>query len=159
MMKLLWTGIISYHSAKNGKVWNFFYKASKNYSEISMKNAFKGPKCPWNDIRTIDSKNIPKTLEVENFKLIIMNNIVRTSLTFLVGAGVGVAAGMLTAPRSGKQTREKISNEFDEKKNELESIANKKLDEAKNLLNQAVEKQTANGKKVLDKVKESATFS
>lgn len=88
-----------------------------------------------------------------------MNNIVKTSLTFLVGAGVGVAAGLLTAPRSGKKTREKISNDFDEKRSELESMANKKLDEAKNLLNQAVEKQAENGKKVLEKVKKTATFS
>ena len=86
-------------------------------------------------------------------------NTSKTILTFLLGAGVGVATGILTAPRSGKKTREKISNDLEDKKNELESIANHKLEEAKSFLNYKVEKQTENGKKALDKVKEVATIS
>ncbi|GAB4242465.1 MAG: hypothetical protein Tsb0034_19920 [Ekhidna sp.] len=82
----------------------------------------------------------------------------KSILTFMLGAGVGVATGILTAPRSGKKTREKISNDFEEKKNELEEMANKKLEEAKGFLNQTVERQTENGKKFLDKVKETATM-
>lgn len=36
-----------------------------------------------------------------------MNNTIKTILSFAIGTGVGLAAGLLTAPRSGKQTREK----------------------------------------------------
>ncbi len=64
-----------------------------------------------------------------------MNNAAKTILSFAIGTGVGLATGLLTAPRSGKKTREQISNEIDRQKNALEESATNKLNEAKELLN------------------------
>lgn len=79
---------------------------------------------------------------------------IRIILTFLIGAGVGAAAGILTAPRSGKKTREKLSDDMIDIKKSLEDAANEKLEEAKALLNKTVNKQAENSKGAIDKMKE-----
>lgn len=82
-----------------------------------------------------------------------MNNTTKTILSFAIGTGVGLATGILTAPRSGKKTREKIGDEFDKQKQALEEAATSKLNEAKDLLNSTLEKQLDKGKNSIEKVK------
>ncbi len=75
----------------------------------------------------------------------------------IMGIGAGLGIGMLTAPRSGKRTRDKMMKDFNTKKNEWEKIATKKLDEAKEILNDSVKKQTEAGKKAIEDMKKAAT--
>lgn len=74
-------------------------------------------------------------------------------LSFTIGAAVGVAAGMLTAPRSGKRTRVILGSEFDRTKTALEEAATSKLNEAKEILNSTIDTQLAKGKEGIEKVK------
>jgi gas vesicle protein len=80
-------------------------------------------------------------------------------LTFAVGAGAGLLAGLLTAPRSGKESRKMISDEIDNTKTALEDAANQKLEEAKSYLNNTIETQMDNGKKAIENIKEKVTVS
>jgi gas vesicle protein len=84
-----------------------------------------------------------------------MNNTIRTLAATIVGAGAGFIAGLLTAPRSGKETRKKLSEEIDSKKEILEETANEKLDEAREILNKTVDEQAKRGKKTIEKMKDA----
>lgn len=78
-------------------------------------------------------------------------------LSIGIAAGVGMAVGILTAPRSGKRTRARIKDEFEEHKSALEEAANKKLKEAKKVLNNSVEKQLKNGKTIIESARKELT--
>ena len=77
----------------------------------------------------------------------------KSLLSFTIGAAVGVAAGILTAPRSGKRTRVMIGGEIDRTKSALEEAAASKLNEAKEILNNTIDAQISKGKESIDKVK------
>jgi len=77
----------------------------------------------------------------------------RYILSIGIAAGAGLAIGILTAPRSGKRTRAMLRDDFDEKKAELEDIANKKMKEAKKTIKKSAQKQLENGKSILDTAK------
>lgn len=76
-------------------------------------------------------------------------------LSIGIAAGAGLAIGILTAPRSGKRTRERLLDEFEDTKKAIDEVANKKLREARELLNKTVEKQRNNGKEAIHKLKET----
>ncbi|MDW3209493.1 MAG: YtxH domain-containing protein [Reichenbachiella sp.] len=78
--------------------------------------------------------------------------------SFVIGAGAGLAAGYLTAPRSGKESREKLVDESKEYKDALEKAATQKLAEAKTILNKTIKEKSAQGKQILDQVAEKATM-
>ncbi len=78
-------------------------------------------------------------------------------LSIGIAAGAGMAIGILTAPRSGKRTRARLMDEFDETKSALEDKATKKLNEAKRMLNESVQNQLKNGKSILDSAKKELT--
>ena len=80
-------------------------------------------------------------------------NIVKSILTIGIAAGVGIATGMLIAPRKGKQTRAKLLKDFDRQKDSLELAANRKLEEAKSILAKTIEVQKKNGVSATKKVK------
>jgi gas vesicle protein len=72
-----------------------------------------------------------------------------------IAAGAGLAVGVLTAPRSGRKTRERIMDEIDETKKAIEDAANKKLKEAKDRLNKSIKAHQSNGKEANSKLKEA----
>lgn len=47
------------------------------------------------------------------------NNNGKTVLALLAGAAIGASIGILFAPDKGSKTREKIKDDFDDKKNEI----------------------------------------
>ena len=71
-----------------------------------------------------------------------------------IAAAAGFGIGLLTAPRSGKRTRAKLMDEFEETKGVIEDAASKKLKEAKNILNETVNTTKEDGKKAIDLLKE-----
>ncbi|AWW31285.1 gas vesicle protein [Echinicola strongylocentroti] len=73
-------------------------------------------------------------------------------LAFVLGAGVGAAFGVLFAPDSGNNTRDRLSYQLSRYKAELEDII-KDLMEGKDLpLNEA----KSEGKKVISEAKDKA---
>lgn len=84
-----------------------------------------------------------------------LRNILALGLAAVAGYGIG----LLTAPRSGKRTRNKIMDEFDETKGLIEDAASKKLKEAKKILNETVDATKEDGKKAINKLKEKAHLS
>lgn len=88
-----------------------------------------------------------------------MNTILKTLFTFLAGAIIGSITALLTAPRSGKDTRKKIADDFNAQKEKLEEAATKKLEEAKEILNKGIENSQEASKKQIDKVAETLKVS
>lgn len=82
----------------------------------------------------------------------------KQALSFIVGAGAGLITGLLTAPRSGKKTRQKLANDLDEFKHNVEKTTNRKLEEAKEILNDQVDKQVKKGKATVDKMRKATKF-
>lgn len=72
----------------------------------------------------------------------------RIFTSFLIGAGVGVIAGILLAPRSGKDTMKQVSDATGEWKDQLGSLLNK----AGSLASEYADK----GKQYASQVSESA---
>jgi gas vesicle protein len=74
------------------------------------------------------------------------------TLMFMAGAGIGVALGLLFAPETGKNTRDKLSYQLSKYSEDLEELI-KNLREGKNLpLNQA----KSEGNKVISDAKNKA---
>ncbi|WP_266367472.1 YtxH domain-containing protein [Tellurirhabdus rosea] len=71
----------------------------------------------------------------------------RSTRDFLLGFLTGVAAGMLTAPRSGRDTRDYLKNEADRRSKDLQGQWQKgveqvkaQVDQVKSQINQQVDK-------------------
>ena len=78
-------------------------------------------------------------------------------LSLGIAAGAGLAIGVLTAPRKGKHTRNRISNEINNAKDTLEEAANEKLAEAKSIIDKTIKEQKNKGAATIAKLKEAAT--
>ncbi len=75
-------------------------------------------------------------------------------LTIGIATGVGAVLGILTAPRSGRRTRARLMDDFEESRLALSDAANKKLKEAKKIVNDSMERHIDHGKQLLNKGKE-----
>ncbi len=73
---------------------------------------------------------------------------------FIFGAAVGVAAGMLFAPRSGVETRKKLEKKAREYSEDMTKNVGKKIDELKEQMDDFANETKAKMKKVIpeDKV-------
>ena len=78
-----------------------------------------------------------------------MNTTAKIITGVLVGASVGIVAGILMAPDSGKNTRVKIAN----KTKDLKNLMAGTLDDVKNAYNKEVESLMTNGKSGFDSLK------
>jgi gas vesicle protein len=84
--------------------------------------------------------------------MFIMNKNSNSLLAFVLGAGIGATAGILFAPDSGNNTRDKLSYQLIRYKEELEDLV-KDLVDGKNLpLNEA----KSEGNKVITDAKNKA---
>lgn len=75
----------------------------------------------------------------------------------LIGAAAGVVAGMLTAPKAGKETRADIKEKASELKTEAAKraeAAKQRTDEVVGDVKEKVESYTDRGEKVVDEVKQ-----
>ena len=81
----------------------------------------------------------------------------KTILSIAGGVGAGLAVGYLTAPRSGKKTREKIVHDAEETRKNMEAAIAAKLREAKELINKSVGRAEENGQAVLEEAKEATS--
>lgn len=87
-----------------------------------------------------------------------MNNM-KTIFTFLAGSALGVTVGFLTAPRSGKKSRQILKKEIDQTADAVVATSENRLEEAKGILNRTVAEKAKRGKKAIDRLKETVTGS
>ncbi|MDX5338464.1 MAG: YtxH domain-containing protein [Cyclobacteriaceae bacterium] len=73
-------------------------------------------------------------------------------LAFMVGAGVGAALGILFAPDTGANTRDKLSFQLSKYKKELEDLIDELMDGKEIHLNEA----KSEGKRVISEAKNKA---
>lgn len=87
-----------------------------------------------------------------------MNTELKVVLGFLTGAALGSAAGLLLAPKSGRETREMLNEELNTLKKDLESAAADKLKESRKTYNETVKDLTKKGKTTLEDLKSAVSF-
>jgi gas vesicle protein len=75
-----------------------------------------------------------------------------TLLAFMVGAGVGAALGILFAPDTGANTRDKLSFQLSKYKKELEDLIDELMEGKELHLNEA----KTEGKRVISEAKNKA---
>lgn len=78
-----------------------------------------------------------------------MNTTSKVLTAVLVGASVGIIAGILIAPDSGKHTREKIVG----KTKDLKNLMTDSMADVKNAYNREIESLMNNGKSGIDSMK------
>jgi gas vesicle protein len=78
-----------------------------------------------------------------------MNTTTKVLTGVLVGASVGIIAGILIAPDSGKRTREKIAG----KTRDLKNLMTDSMVGVKNAYNREIESLMNNGKSGIDSMK------
>ncbi|MDH5379988.1 MAG: YtxH domain-containing protein [Cyclobacteriaceae bacterium] len=81
------------------------------------------------------------------------NGKLKVAAGFVVGTLAGVAIGYLTAPSSGKSTREKIIKKGDDITGEIKGYAEEKVAMMKDLYNESINKMTGKGKKSVEEDK------
>lgn len=83
-----------------------------------------------------------------------MNNTTKIIGGFLAGAALGVAAGVLMAPDSGKRTRRRLADKSKEYSDQLSDSVSKTLDTVKSSYNKKLDEYASTGKHSIDAVKE-----
>jgi gas vesicle protein len=78
-----------------------------------------------------------------------MNTTSKVLTGVLVGASVGIIAGILIAPDSGKRTREKIAG----KTRDLKNLMTDSMADVKNAYNREIESLMKNGKSGIESMK------
>jgi gas vesicle protein len=83
-----------------------------------------------------------------------MNNTAKIIGGFLAGAALGVAAGVLIAPESGRKTRKKIADRSKEMSDHLADSVSKTMDTVKSSYNKKLDEYASTGKSSIDAVKD-----
>jgi gas vesicle protein len=78
---------------------------------------------------------------------------VKYILSLGFAAGLGLAAGLLFAPRSGKRTRARLAEELDDVKESIEDAGTKKIKEAKKKIHKSIEAQQEKSKEAVSRLK------
>jgi len=86
------------------------------------------------------------------------NNNQSVLLSFIVGAAAGVAAGMLLAPYSGKESRKKIVDSAGSLGNDLSGQFNSSLDKLNELKNSVISSINDLTSKVTDKANKATDY-
>jgi len=84
-----------------------------------------------------------------------MNTNVKIIGSFLIGAAVGAASGILLAPTSGRKTRKKIKNQTKRMADDLMHKANDTLNTAKKTYNHKLEEIAKSGKARIDNLSDA----
>ncbi len=84
-----------------------------------------------------------------------MNTTFKVIGGFLAGTAIGLAAGVLLAPESGKRTRKRVVDESIKFKDQLADSVIKSLDSVKSTYNRKVDEYAKTGKSSVDNLKES----
>ena len=99
-------------------------------------------------MRVIGPENFRIDVPLNNF---FMNTTSKVLTGVLVGASVGIIAGILIAPDSGKRTREKIAGKAKDAKN----LVSDSLDDLKSAYEKEIESLMKHGKSGVDSKKEA----
>lgn len=78
---------------------------------------------------------------------------------FLVGSIAGAAAGLLLAPKSGKDTRKDILDKSKEWEGDLKKSGKKKMDALKRTYNDKVEELAKESKEGINHIKEKVSMN
>lgn len=84
-----------------------------------------------------------------------MNTKVKFLGAFVAGVALGVTAGVLIAPDSGRKTRKKLLDESRKIKDQFSDSLSRTLDTAKDTYNKKLEDYAKSGKSALDSAKET----
>ena len=83
-----------------------------------------------------------------------MNTTTKVIGGFLAGAALGVAAGILMAPESGKRTRRKIADKSKEMSDQLADSVSRTMDTVKSAYNKKLDEYASSGKHSIDSLKD-----
>jgi gas vesicle protein len=79
-----------------------------------------------------------------------MKNIKKFAGGFVTGVAIGVTAGMLLAPTSGPQTRERISSGSRKLKNNIKNYVDDSLEVMRRQINGKIDKLAKDGKQLVN---------
>lgn len=84
-----------------------------------------------------------------------MNSTFKYLGAFVTGVALGVAAGILIAPESGRKTRRKLLNESRRLKDQLSDSVTKSIDSVKSSYNKKIDEYAKAGKGALESTRET----
>ena len=84
-----------------------------------------------------------------------MNSTVKLLGAFVAGAAIGIAAGILIAPDSGRKTRKKLLNESKRLKDQFSDSLTKTVDSMKSSYNKKLDEYAKAGKGALESTRDT----
>jgi gas vesicle protein len=84
-----------------------------------------------------------------------MSSKIKSLGMFVAGVAIGVGAGILMAPNSGKKTRKRLLDESRKVTDQFADTLTKKLDTVKSSYNKRIDDYAKSGKTVIDGAKDS----
>jgi gas vesicle protein len=108
-------------------------------------------KTDWHNVFSQVNKVVLKFLKTKTLKFMNLTNDPKYLIGgFIAGAAVGIAVGMLLAPTSGKETRQKIADGTSKLKDNLVGTVNESIEKLKDQFNTKVDQLAKEGKQKVD---------
>jgi len=105
----------------------------------------------WHNVFSQVNKVVIKFLKTKTLKFMNLTNDPKYLIGgFIAGAAVGIAVGMLLAPSSGKETRQKIADGTSKLKDNLVGTVNESIEKLKDQFNTKVDQLAKEGKQKVD---------